>query len=293
MESTLLGSFLNLFIDPVVASCLIGLIGFTSYVVVNKRLNQILDLDDLELASKENAYDGFTVIFFFLGWMYGLVMIATVTLSFGKGQLFFYTWVESSDDLVSSILLLATLLFAVGFAFCFLNTLKITRLKSNARASILRGLGSAQTETVHPPAEIALQEGTSEQESLEERSEPVTFNEILDALDKQLKEAIGEAYELREELKETKSKVVMLEEEVQEKDTLIEEIESSKSSLSQQLSDREHEERDGKKLSLTDSVMVGDSIMGGMKIDKQVNNDPDAIARAVIAAYRAGRDDQE
>ena len=48
MESTLLGSFLNLFIDPVVASCLIGLIGFTSYVVVNKRLNQILDLDDLE-----------------------------------------------------------------------------------------------------------------------------------------------------------------------------------------------------------------------------------------------------
>lgn len=293
MESTLLGSFLNPFIDPIVASCLIGLIGFTAYVVVNKRLNQILDLDDLELASKENAYDGFTVIFFFLGWMYGLVMLATATLSFGEGQLFFYTWVEPSDDLVSSILLLATLLFAMSFAFCFLYSLNITRLKSNARANILRGAGSAQTETVHPPAEIALQEGTSEQESLEERSEPVTFNEILDALDKQLKEAIEEAYELREELKETKSKVVMLEEEVQEKDTLIEEIESSKSSLSQQLSDREHEERDGKKLSLTDSVMVGDSIMGGMKIDKQVNNDPDAIARAVIAAYRAGRDDQE
>jgi hypothetical protein len=38
--------------------------------------------------------------------------------------------------------------------------------------------------------------------------------------------------------------------------------------------------------------MVGDSIMGGMKIDKQINNDPDAIARAVIAAYRAGREDK-
>jgi len=40
-------------------------------------------------------------------------------------------------------------------------------------------------------------------------------------------------------------------------------------------------------------VMVGDSIMGGVKIDKQINNDPDAIARAVLEAYRAGRDERE
>ena len=30
-----------------------------------------------------------------------------------------------------------------------------------------------------------------------------------------------------------------------------------------------------------------------MKIDKQINNDPQAIARAVIEAYREGLNDQD
>ena len=98
---------------------------------------------------------------------------------------------------------------------------------------------------------------------------------------------------MREELEETKTKVITLEEEVQEKDVLIGEIEASKTTLSKEIDREEKEEREGKKLSLTDSVMVGDSIMGGMKVGSQVNNDPDAIARAVIAAYRAGREDKE
>ena len=54
---------------------------------------------------------------------------------------------------------------------------------------------------------------------------------------------------------------------------------------------RDKTDGDEKTLSLTDSVMVGDSIMGGVKIDKQINNDPEAIARAVIEAYRSGLND--
>ena len=50
---------------------------------------------------------------------------------------------------------------------------------------------------------------------------------------------------------------------------------------------------ESKSLSLTDSVMVGDSVMGGVKIDKQINNDPEAIARAVINAYKMGASDSE
>ncbi len=134
---------------------------------------------------------------------------------------------------------------------------------------------------------------TDQTEPDEERTEPVTFAEILEALDAQLKEAIEEAHDLREELEETKTKVITLEEEVQEKDVLIGEIEASKTTLTKEIDREEKEEREGKKLSLTDSVMVGDSIMGGMKVGSQVNNDPDAIARAVIAAYRAGREDKE
>ena len=176
--------------------------------------------------------------------------------------------------LLSGNLILRVILFA-GFLKVFLR---------------IRRFESPQVTDDDPPE---ANDGTDQTEPDEERTEPVTFSEILDALDTQLKEAIEEAHDLREELEETKTKVITLEEEVQEKDVLIGEIEASKTTLAEQIDLVEQEEREGKKLSITDSVMVGDSIMGGMKIDNQVNNDPDAIARAVIAAYRAGREDKE
>ena len=40
-----------------------------------------------------------------------------------------------------------------------------------------------------------------------------------------------------------------------------------------------------------DSVLVGDPLFNGDKIDKQVVNDPKAIAKAAIEAYKAGRTD--
>ena len=152
--------------------------------------------------------------------------------------------------------------------------------------SVLR-MKKSSNETLHNEEEISGVENSKK--TAEPRSEPVTFLEILEALDAQLKEAIEEANSLRKELEETKTRVETLEHEVQEKDDLIDEIKASKSSLSEQMDNRSKEE--GKSLSLTDSVMVGDSIMGGMKIDKQINNDPEAIARAVIDAFRAGRED--
>ncbi|MDG1539595.1 MAG: hypothetical protein P8Q40_06670 [Candidatus Poseidonia sp.] len=177
--------------------------------------------------------------------------------------------------LLSGDLILRVILFA-GFLKVFLR---------------IRRFESPQVTDDDPPE---ANNDTDQTEPDEERTEPVTFSEILEALDAQLKEAIEEAHDLREELEETKSKVITLEEEVQGKDILIGEIEASKTALSQQIEHQDEEKvQDEKKLSLTDSVMVGDSIMGGMKIDQQINNDPDAIARAVIAAYRAGREDKE
>ena len=155
--------------------------------------------------------------------------------------------------------------------------------------SVLR-LKKSSNETRHNEEEISRNENL--EKTAEPRSEPVTFLEILEALDAQLKEAIGEALSLREELEESKTRVETLEHEVQEKDDLIDEIKASKSSFSEQMESRSEEETEGKNLLLTDSVMVGDSIMGGMKIDKQINNDPEAIARAVIDAFRAGRGDK-
>ncbi len=127
-----------------------------------------------------------------------------------------------------------------------------------------------------------------------ESNEPTTFAAVLQAMDLQLKQAVQAAEGLKSELDETKQKVVTLEIEVQEKDSEIKQIKESKSHFDKiiQESSESKDEGDGKSLSLTDSVMIGDSIMGGVKIDKQINNDPEAIARAVINAYRMGKSDE-
>jgi hypothetical protein len=130
--------------------------------------------------------------------------------------------------------------------------------------------------------------------SITESNEPATFAAVLQAMDLQLKQAVQAAEGLKSELDETKEKVVTLEIEVQEKDSEIKQIKESKSHFDKiiQESSESKDEGDGKSLSLTDSVMIGDSIMGGVKIDKQINNDPEAIARAVINAYRMGKSDE-
>ena len=130
-------------------------------------------------------------------------------------------------------------------------------------------------------------------ESTTESNEPATFAAVLQAMDLELKQAVHAAEELKSELEETKEKVVTLEIEVQEKDSEIKQIKESKTHFDKMIqeSSESKDEGDGKSLSLTDSVMVGDSVMGGVKIDNQINNDPEAIARAVIDAYRMGKSD--
>ena len=125
-------------------------------------------------------------------------------------------------------------------------------------------------------------------------SQPATFEAVLQAMEAELERAVDAAKFLKRELDETKRKVVSLEEEVQVKDVEIQQIKESKSNFDKMISENSKtEDGDTKSLSLTDSVMVGDSVMGGVKIDKQINNDPEAIARAVIDAYRMGKSDSD
>ena len=121
---------------------------------------------------------------------------------------------------------------------------------------------------------------------------PATYNDIIAAMEAQLQEAIRVAELLEEELVETKAKVVDLEVEVKKREEEISQIQEYKVEVNKYVSERGKEsEESGKNLSLTDSVMVGDSIMGGVKIDKQINNDPEAIVKAIIEAYRHGLND--
>lgn len=120
---------------------------------------------------------------------------------------------------------------------------------------------------------------------------PSTYNDIMAAMESNLQKAMEVAELLQEELTQTKSRVVDLEVEVKKREEEIIQIQQYKVEMNNFIESNNENDGNGKTLSLTDSVMVGDSIMGGVKIDKQINNDPEAIARAVIEAYRSGLND--
>ena len=121
---------------------------------------------------------------------------------------------------------------------------------------------------------------------------PSTYNDIMAAMESNLQKAIEVAELLQEELTQTKSRVVDLEVEVKKREEEITQIQQYKVEMNNYMEEKRNKiDGNEKTLSLTDSVMVGDSIMGGVKIDKQINNDPEAIARAVIEAYRSGLND--
>jgi hypothetical protein len=103
--------------------------------------------------------------------------------------------------------------------------------------------------------------------------------------------AIAEAEELREDLVETQEKVETLEREIVSKDIDIVELEEVKGQLKDKIEENIMNQNagDGKGLALQDSVMVGDSLFGSTKIDQQIVNDPEAIARAAIEAYRLAK----
>ena len=153
------------------------------------------------------------------------------------------------------------------------------------------------------------QDGTwskkKEKKAARKREGPVTMNEIVSVMEAKLAEAIAEAESLKVDLVHTQEKVVTLEREVVSKDFDIIELEEVKEQIEVELKEkmekmekvREKETEDSsdgevrKELSLQDSVMVGDALFGSTKIDKQIVNDPEAIARAAIAAYRQGKEE--
>ena len=304
MNSSPFKLFLEFLLGPQATAGLVGLVGLIAYFITDKHLKGTLNQEDLVLASSKSIMDSIFGLFFILQAVYGLITVIFVVL-LGMNEypeiFYIYNWVsfDNTSEWNAKVSLVALffggLLYTLGTMLSGLNFFNIVTLKFDSRTRLLTNALTAHDQPSAGQSEQANHDASElEEDAVEqERTEPVTFSEILEALDTQLKEAIEEAHELRGELEETKSKVVTLEEEVKEKDQFIGEIEASKASLSEQIEEQnEEEDEKGKKLSLTDSVMVGDSIMGGMKIDKQINNDPDAIARAVIAAYRAGREDK-
>jgi len=308
MESTLT-YWLNGFLHPVVAAIVVGALSYVMYLYCSNLHNGVEAKSDFDLANMNGTKHTIAAVFLVALSLYALIHTAYVIFAGFLDQgasavLYHYTEVRFNGDLMyNAIFALGAVQFTYASIISCLRIINITALMHEARNRLLL--------TYHPAAEHGHRvqpdstevEGAASAEDdpiegphyapVSQRTEPVTYTDILQSLQQQLIEAMKEAQQLRNELDETREKVVVLEDQVQAKDEWIQEIESGTASFREHLKANESSEEGGKHLNLTDSVMVGDSIMGGVKIDKQINNDPDAIARAVLDAYRAGRGERE
>ena len=294
-------SFMNTFLEAMFDGGLggvlvVGLGGLFLVPFSRDWLEKYTETDETILAARNSFPHMLYGVAFAAGALYTLLFVFFLAIFSFTGEAwddnrilfyFFEVRIDSFFGWLSVIIALLSTFY--GLVIGALTQREITRLHFEARLALL-GQSPQQTIVIEAPEDESVEDIEHEEEELGD--EPATFEEILAAMDAELKEAIEESYRLRTELEDTKSKVMTLEKEVEEKDMFIEQIKDSKDELSQSL-ERRGNEQDGKKLSLTDSVLVGDSIMGGMKINKQINNDPQAIAKAVIEAYREGQKDHE
>ena len=265
------------------------------WYITGKRKEDFSDISPRELGAMEQ----FSKIIYtlFLIFISGYLLIEIIALASGMEQsiseMFRFRDEEQRD--LSALrwpyigLCFTVLCFAL---FALYNEILLIIRMKDARWKLL--LGELPEEGGFSDSVATPTSSPMPPKSITESNEPTTFAAVLQAMDLQLKQAVQAAEGLKSELDETKQKVVTLEIEVQEKDSEIKQIKESKSHFDKiiQESSESKDEGDGKSLSLTDSVMIGDSIMGGVKIDKQINNDPEAIARAVINAYRMGKSDE-
>ena len=123
-------------------------------------------------------------------------------------------------------------------------------------------------------------------EAQNDSDKPTSARAVLAELAKEMRATRIESEMLRVQLNETKEKVSNLESELEKKAEELETIQAL--SIDMERIVKQNENTQSKHLSLMDSVLVGATLFNGDKIDKQIVNDPKAIAKAAIEAYKAG-----
>jgi len=199
----------------------------------------------------------------------------------------FYSGMFGLFDQQDDLLWLAAILMLINWTcFALFQESEINKIYARKR---VEGMPIAWENQPTQVFGITTPEAEEEDEPPQRDPEtPVTYEEVLAAIEAQLEAALLESERLKEELGETRLLVTNLEEQLSQKTEEIEHITASRTSFNEAMAPEE--KASGKQLNLTDSVMVGDSVMGGVKIDSQINNDPAAIAQAVILAFKQGMD---
>lgn len=174
-------------------------------------------------------------------------------------------------------------------AFILISLLLLNTIASSTVVKYLFAEYEGEDDSILPPSVRKQAEDVEEKRVSKLSTEPASADDVLKALAREMEAAKAEAAFLRQELDETRDKVKGLEVELDEKKVELESIQEITKNMEQIV--EENKNSGDKELSLQDSVMVGDNLFNGDKIDKQIINDPAAIAKAAIEAYREGRKD--
>ena len=223
-----------------------------------------------------------------MGVMIGLTLVAFVVewLNPGTGGGYYHytteVWIDSDGVVLGIAYSLLTLIVSVA-CWYLMRVMMIT----------VPGEDESQYPHIFRTEESESEETVDEEDVpiRAQREGPAGMSEVIEVMEAKLAMAIAEAEELREDLVETQEKVETLEREIVSKDIDIVELEEVKGQLKDKIEENIMNQNagDGKGLALQDSVMVGDSLFGSTKIDQQIVNDPEAIARAAIEAYRLAK----
>ena len=122
----------------------------------------------------------------------------------------------------------------------------------------------------------------------------VQMPDVVRELEKQRSQAQIESQQLRQQLSSqsiSASQMAAMQQELESLQQRVSDSEYVKSQLVQEIDDMK--KKGDSELSMQDSVIAGDALVGSTKIESQtINNDPQAIARAAIEAYRMAKEEQ-
>lgn len=175
--------------------------------------------------------------------------------------------------------------------FGITHLLGTLNLISYFQAAVCPDRPSMLPEAMLPLASSAPLSTVDTEETPAPSDEPANMDAVLKMLELEMERARLESQRLQKELDAVNQQVVVLTTELEEKTVELEDMRQVKKTMETVVEERS--DSGGKTLTMADSVLVGDALFGSTKIDSQIINDPLAIARAAIDAYREGKKDAD
>jgi chromosome segregation ATPase len=122
----------------------------------------------------------------------------------------------------------------------------------------------------------------------------MNMQSVVNVLEQKQKEAEIEAEKMRQQLASKSASEKQMEKMQSELARLQESMADAENTKIQMQQEMEELRKSGgdSSLGMQDSVIGGDSMVGSTKIESQIINDPEAIARAAIEAYRMAKNEE-